>query len=95
MKIRLLIMFLILFCLFVSLGFSTLPKDTLTQVSTIDALLAGVYDGHLSYKELLKQFDLVIATTAKGERDSNIKRLAIFPMDLSLPNSTNPLNSLK
>jgi len=50
-------------------------------------------DNHLSeYKKLLTQFDLVIATTAKGERNSNIKRLAIFPMDFSLPNSVQPLN---
>lgn len=48
---------------------------------------------HMSeYKNLLKQFDLIIATTAKGKRNSNIKRLAIFPMDLSFPNSANPLN---
>jgi TrmH family RNA methyltransferase len=48
---------------------------------------------HLSeYKKLLKQFDLVIATTSKGERNSNINRLATFPMDLSLPNSTKSLN---
>ena len=50
-------------------------------------------DNYLSeYKKLLTQFDLVIATTAKGERNSNIKRLAIFPMDFSLPNSVQPLN---
>ncbi|MFX1376979.1 MAG: RNA methyltransferase [Promethearchaeota archaeon] len=48
---------------------------------------------HISeFKKLLKQFDLIIATTSKGERDSNIRRLAIFPMDLSLPNSTNSFN---
>lgn len=46
----------------------------------------------LEYKKLLSPFDLVIATTARGERNSNIKRLAIFPMDLSLPISTKPLN---
>ncbi len=50
-------------------------------------------DNHLSeYKKLLTQFDLVIATTAKGEKNYNIKRLAIFPMDFSLPNSVQPLN---
>lgn len=44
------------------------------------------------YEKLLKQFDLVIATTAKGKKNSNIRRLAIFPMDISLPNSVQPLN---
>jgi TrmH family RNA methyltransferase len=46
----------------------------------------------LEYKKLLAPFDLVIATTARGERNSNIKRLAIFPMDISLPVSTKPLD---
>ena len=50
-------------------------------------------NNHLSeYNKLLAQFELVIATTARGERNSNIKRLAIFPMDFSLPKSTKPLN---
>ena len=48
---------------------------------------------HMSeYKKLLKQFDLIVATTAKGERNSNIKRLAIFPMDLLFPVSAKTLN---
>ncbi|MFW9872748.1 MAG: RNA methyltransferase [Candidatus Thorarchaeota archaeon] len=46
----------------------------------------------VEFKKLLKQFDLVIATTARGWRNSNINRLAIFPMGLSLPNSIIPLN---
>ena len=33
-------------------------KDTLTQVSTIDALLSGVYDGEMTIKELKKYGDL-------------------------------------
>ncbi|MFX0082849.1 MAG: RNA methyltransferase [Candidatus Hodarchaeota archaeon] len=44
------------------------------------------------FRNLLAQFDLVIATTARGERNSNIKRLALFPMDLLLPISAKPIN---
>ena len=41
---------------------------------------------HLSeFEKLLDQFDLVIATTAKGKRYTNIKRNAIFPEHLDLP----------
>ena len=36
--------------------------DTLTQVSTIDALLNGVYDGQLSLKELMTCGDMGIGT---------------------------------
>ena len=43
-------------------------------------------------KKYLKKFDLIIATTAKGKRYTNIKRLAIFPKDLSIPYSKKPLN---
>ena len=71
-------------------GFAMHGKDIL-----MSAEIKEVVDqnNHLSeYKKLLSSFDLVIATTARGERNSNIKRLAIFPMDLSLPKSTKPLN---
>ncbi|GAG68058.1 unnamed protein product, partial [marine sediment metagenome] len=43
-------------------------------------------------KEYINQFDLIIATTAKGSSYRNIKRLAIFPEDLSIPSSAKPLN---
>jgi acetolactate decarboxylase len=43
-------------------GCQTLPKDTLTQVSTIDALLAGDYDSHMSCETLLQSGDLGIGT---------------------------------
>lgn len=38
------------------------PADTLTQTSTIDALLAGGYDGELASGELLRYGDLGIGT---------------------------------
>ncbi|MFX1278256.1 MAG: RNA methyltransferase, partial [Promethearchaeota archaeon] len=71
-------------------GFAMHGKDIL-----MNAILKEVInqDNHLSeFKKLLAQFDLIIATTARGKRNSNIKRLAIFPMDLSLPISSKPLN---
>lgn len=48
---------------------------------------------HISeLKKYLKKFDLIIATTAKGKRYTNLKRLAIFPEDLLIPTSEEPLN---
>ncbi len=43
-------------------GCSTAPKNTLTQVSTIDALLAGAYDGQMTLNKLLKYGDFGIGT---------------------------------
>ena len=71
-------------------GFAMHGKDILMNV---DITEVEDQNNHLlEYKKLLAPFDLVIASTAKGKRNSNIKRLAIFPMDLSLPKSTKPLN---
>ena len=39
----------------------------------------------------MKKFDLVFATTAKGRHFRNIKRLAIFPDNINLPNSKKEL----
>lgn len=39
-------------------------RDTLYQVSSIDALLAGDYDGHLSLKELKRKGDFGLGTYA-------------------------------
>ena len=43
-------------------GCTTAPKDTLMQVSTIDALLAGAYDGQMTLGELKKHGNLGIGT---------------------------------
>ena len=51
-----------LFLAFCLTAASEPPADTVTQVSTIDALLAGVYGGHLSCGELLGHGDLGIGT---------------------------------
>ena len=44
---------------------STAPRDTVMQVSTIDALLAGVYDGHLACGELRRYGDTGLGTFDK------------------------------
>ncbi len=43
-------------------GCVTAPKDVVFQTSTIDALLAGVYDGEMSCGNLLKHGDFGIGT---------------------------------
>lgn len=43
-------------------GCASAPKDTLMQVSTIDALLAGIYDGQTSLGELKKHGNLGLGT---------------------------------
>ena len=43
-------------------GCATAPKNTLMQVSTIDALLAGVYDGQMTTGELLTHGNFGIGT---------------------------------
>ncbi len=43
-------------------GCATAPKDTLMQVSTIDALLAGAYDGQMTLAELKTHGDLGLGT---------------------------------
>jgi acetolactate decarboxylase len=48
--------------LFLLAGCAAAPKNTLMQVSTIDALLAGAYDGQMTVGELLKHGDLGIGT---------------------------------
>jgi acetolactate decarboxylase len=43
-------------------GCATPPRDTLYQTSTIDALLAGVYDGDLTCRDLLRHGDFGLGT---------------------------------
>jgi len=70
-------------------GFAMHGKDILMEAKVIDV---EEKENHLSdLKSRLDQFDLVLATTAKGKRYDNIKRLAIFPEDLTIPNSVKPL----
>jgi len=46
-------------------GCRKIPYDTITQISTIDALLAGLYDGSVSGTKLLKHGNLGIGTFDK------------------------------
>ena len=71
-------------------GFAMHGKDVLMSAEIVDV------EDHENYKtkfeNFLQDFDLVIATTAKGERNSNIKRIPLFPDDFSIPISIEPLN---
>ncbi len=70
-------------------GFAMHGKKVLLNAEIIE-----IHDqkNHLiEFNNFIKKFDYVIATTAKGKRFSNIRRLAIFPEDLTIPISNNPL----
>lgn len=68
-------------------GFAMHGKMILLNAKVIQSKNEGL---HLSeFENILNQFDLVIATTAKGKRYSNIKRTGIFPEHLELPFSKN------
>ena len=64
MKIKSLIRFLILFMAitFFMCACVSRPENTLSQISTIDALLAGVYEGEITLKQLLERGDTGIGT---------------------------------
>jgi TrmH family RNA methyltransferase len=71
-------------------GFAMHGKDILLNADIIDI---DNQDNHLiKYKEFMRKFDLIIASTAKGMHYKNIRRLAIFPKDLQLPISQKPLS---
>ncbi len=71
-------------------GFAMHGKEIL---SNAEIITIKNQDDHITeFKNYIDKFDLVIATTAKGKRYTNIRRLAIFPDDLVLPVSKNPLN---
>ena len=59
---RVLYVFMILILPFLFSGCQKQPSNNITQVSTIDALLAGVYDGHMTLKQLRKHGDFGIGT---------------------------------
>lgn len=70
-------------------GFAMHGKNILLNSNIIDF---KNQDNHLNaLKSLLKQYDFVIGTTAKGKSYNNLKRLAIFPQHLTLPHSIRPL----
>lgn len=70
-------------------GFAMHGKDILLNSRIIEL---ENQDKHLKvFETFLKTYDYIIATTARGKRHSNIRRLAIFPQDFTLPVSVNPL----
>ena len=71
-------------------GFAMHGKEILSNAEIIT--IENQEDHAREFHKFIKKFDLVIATTAKGKRYTNIRRLAIFPDDLELPVSENPLN---
>ena len=70
-------------------GFAMHGKDILLNAKIIN--IENQEDHISEFKKYLKNFGLVIATTAKGKRYTNIKRIAIFPDDLIIPVSEKPL----
>lgn len=71
-------------------GFAMHGKDILFNADIIE--LDNQNDHLNKYKELMHKFDLIIASTAKGMHYKNIRRLATFPGDLTLPISQKPLS---
>ena len=61
MKRRFSIFYALVLCLFTGCA-ATQCRNTVTQISTIDALLAGVYDGQISCARLMEYGDLGIGT---------------------------------
>ncbi|MFO8017623.1 MAG: TrmJ/YjtD family RNA methyltransferase [Promethearchaeia archaeon] len=71
-------------------GFAMHGKDILQNAKII--LIERERDHLPRFKKFMQQFDLILATTAKGKRYNNIKRLSIFPEDFTLPRAEEPLN---
>ena len=71
-------------------GFAMHGKDILLNADIIE--LDNQKDHLNKYNELMRKFDLIIASTAKGMHYKNIRRLATFPGDLTLPISQKPLS---
>ena len=70
-------------------GFAMHGKDILLKAGIIE--LKNHKEYLSEFDNLIKNFDYIIATTAKGKHFSNIRRLATFPDSLNLPISKNRL----
>jgi TrmH family RNA methyltransferase len=64
-------------------GFAMHGKEVLLNSEVIQFKDQNQYI--LEFENLLKKYDLIIATTAKGKKYTNIKRISIFPEHLELP----------
>ena len=71
-------------------GFAMHGKEIL---SNAEVIYVNNQEQHITeLKNFLKSYDLIIASTAKGKHYTNIKRLAIFPEDLTIPTSDKSMN---
>jgi TrmH family RNA methyltransferase len=70
-------------------GFAMHGKEILFNAEIIT--IENQIDHLPSFKELMSRFDITIASTAKGKHYTNIRRLATFPAELTLPISEKPL----
>lgn len=70
-------------------GYAMHGKDILINAEII--IIENQEDHIFEYKNLIKNYDLVIATTAKGRNFRNVRRIAIFPQDLLIPISKDSL----
>jgi len=71
-------------------GFAMHGKDILSNARVISVKSQEHHINEL--KNFLKSYDLVFASTAKGQHYTNIRRLAIFPEDLTIPASEKPMS---
>jgi len=62
----------------ICVGCSTAKRDIVTQTSTIDALLAGVYDGDISCRQLLKYGNFGIGTFDRLEGEMLILNATVY-----------------
>jgi len=70
-------------------GYAMHGKDVLLNANIIEI---DDQNKHIEcLRDYLENFDLVIGTTAKGKRYTNLNRLAIFVEDFSIPISGKPL----
>lgn len=69
-------------------GYAMRGKNILLNAELIEL---NNQNNHLTeFQSLIKNYDFVIATTAKGKSYSNIRRLSIYPDDFTLPVSDKP-----
>ncbi|MFX0027349.1 MAG: RNA methyltransferase [Candidatus Hermodarchaeota archaeon] len=71
-----------------SQGFAMHGKDILLNAEIIS--LDHQQDHIHKFKTFMEQYNLIIATTAKGKHYRNIRRMPIFPENLKLPLSKKP-----
>lgn len=71
-------------------GFAMHGKDILLNSEIIE--INDAKNHIIQLEKYLEKFDLILGTTAKGKKYSNLTRLAIFPDQFPIPLSEKPLN---